>query len=80
MKYIKNMNVNEVSNNYVQGKDHNSEVSDEFKGLTTQQLNLNIKKLQTDLEAEVFSISLRYNTKINKMRAAVEILEKQKPP
>ena len=32
MKYIKNMNVNQVSNNYVQGKDPDAELDDEFKG------------------------------------------------
>ena len=75
MKYIKNMNINQVSNNYVQGRDPDAELDDEFKGQTAQQLNLNIKKLETDLEAEIRTITLRYNTKINKMKAAVKVLE-----
>lgn len=32
MKYIKNMNVNQVSNNYVQGRDPDEGLDDEFKG------------------------------------------------
>ena len=34
MKYIKNMDINQVSSNYVEGKDPDQEVADEFKGLT----------------------------------------------
>jgi hypothetical protein len=30
------MNINQVSNNYVQGRDPNTEVDDEFKGLSAQ--------------------------------------------
>jgi phage host-nuclease inhibitor protein Gam len=41
---------------------------------------LNIKKLENDMEAEIQSITLRYRTKIDKMKAVVKILEKNEPP
>lgn len=80
MKYIKNMNVNMVSSNYVDGSSPKSkpqidQVPQEYQGQTSSQLDCNIKRLETDMEAELMSIKMRYMTKINGMKQALEVMK-----
>lgn len=86
MKYIKNMNINQISNNYVAGNSignqaqqpqSKKEIPQEYKGLNSSQLECNIKKLQKDMEAELLSIRLRYETKINTMTDAMKLIKEQ---
>ena len=86
MEYIKNMNINQISNNYVAGNSigkqdsqpsDKKEIPQEYKGLNSSQLECNIKKLQKDMEAELRATRLRYETKINSMTDAMKLIKDQ---
>ena len=82
MKYIKNMNINQISPNYIAGNSIgnyqpkvNNEIPEEYRGLSSSQLECNIKKLEMDMEAELMSIRLRYETKINQMTESMNLIK-----
>lgn len=74
------MNINEISNNYVKGNSPKNEeqkdkIPAEYKGLSSNQLECNIKRLENDMNAELMTIKLRYENKINSMKDALKLIK-----
>ena len=53
------------------------QIPPEYRGQTAEQLSCNIKRLQTDMEAELMSIRMRYENKINHMQRALELMQQE---
>ena len=90
MKYIKNMNINYVNNDYLQEhfaeeeeqkkqevvqEDH--QIPSELQGLTPSQLEHNIRSLQLAMEAELEAIKARYTDKIQYYQRALDVVVKK---